>query len=102
MVYLLIKVKIKSKFGGKMTRGKAIVKDGVSLTTYDDPNINKRSFKAMQKQGKECSLQNGILIERYDDVKKEKIAEKIIEDLKNLQTKFQKILDINYTQEVVK
>ncbi len=102
MAYLLIEVKIKSKFGAKATKGKAIIKDGVSLTTYDDPNINKRSFKAMQKQGKECALEKGILIERYPDVKKEKIAEKIEGDLKNLQAKFKKILDLNYTREVVR
>ena len=102
MAYILIKVKMKSKFGGKITNGKAIIKDGVSLTTYDDPNINKRSFKTMQKQGRECGLENGILIERYLGFTKEKITEKIITDLKNLQTKFKKVLDLNYTMEVVR
>ena len=102
MTYVLIKVKMKSKFGGKITNGKAIVKDGVSLTTYDDPNINKRSFKAMQKQGKECGLENGVLIERYHGDKKEKIVEKIITDIKNFQVKFKKVLDLNYKMEVMK
>ncbi len=102
MTYILIKVKLKSKFGGKPTNGKAIVKDNVSLTTYDDLNINKRSFKAMQKQGKECALEKGVLIERYPDMKKEKIAEKIEGDLKNLQAKFKKILDLNWNREAVR
>ena len=74
--YILISILIRSKFERKTTKGKAIIKDGVSLTSYDDPNINKRSFRAMKRK-KDCELQNGILIEHLPGIKKEEIASKI-------------------------
>ena len=102
MSYVLIKIRMKSKLGGKMINGKAIIKDRVALTTYDDPKINENSFKLMKKQGKECELKNGILVERYNDMKKEETLIKIEKDLQQLQAKFRKIMDINYTKEVVR
>ena len=102
MGYIEIRVRMRSRFGAKITNGKSIIKDGVALTTYDDPKITENSFKAMQKQGKECELKKGILVERYDGMSKEEIADKIKEDVKKIQAKFKGIMDINYTRRVVK
>lgn len=102
MAYILIKVRMRNKIGGKMITGKAIVKDDVSLTTYDDPRITKGSFKAMKKQGKDCSIEDGVLIEHYPGLSKEEIAKKVEIDLKNLQIKFRKIMEIEYARKVIK
>jgi len=102
MSYALIKVRMKSKLGGQITNGKVIIKDGVALTTYDNSKITENSFKVMKKQGKECELKNGILVERYDGMKRKEILNKIEKDLQQLQAKFRKIMDLNYTTGVVK
>lgn len=102
MAYILIKVMMRNKIGGKIVVGKSIIKDGVSLTTYDDPRITQRSFKAMKKKGKDCSMDDGVLIEYYPGLEKGEIAKKIETDLKNLGEKFKRIMDIDYTRKVVK
>ena len=102
MAYILIKVRMRNKIGGKIINGKAIVKDGLSSTTYDDSRITQRSFKAMKKQGKDCSMEEGVLIEYWPGLNKEEIARKVEVDLKNLQIKFRKIMEIEYARKVVK
>ena len=102
MGHIVIKVKLKSKFGQQKVEGKSIVKEGVSLTVYTDPRITKSSFAAMKKAGKDCELREGTIIERYKDMTREQIADKIEQDLQHLRARFRKIMIIRHTREVVR
>jgi len=102
MSHIIIQVKMKDKIARKKVEGKSIIRDGVALTTYTDPKITQRSFKAMQEQGKECALKGGILVERYADMKMKKIADRIESDLKQISEKLEKIMEVNYTRKFIR
>jgi len=102
MGYISIKIRMKQKFGNLTTTGKAICKDGVCLTAFNNQKQTEMTYKAMKKQGKDVTLENGIIIERIEGATKEEIAEKIIQDIKNLSEKMKHLMEVKYSKKVVK
>jgi hypothetical protein len=82
--------------------GKAIVRDEISLTTYNDQNQTKITFEALKKQGRDVKFIDGVLIEKYPEMKKEQIAEKLIGEIKILKDKLNKVMKIKYNQQLIK
>lgn len=77
-------------------QGKAIVKDGVSLTTYNDPRQTKSTFLALQKAGKKCEMKEDVIVEYYDGLKAAEISKIIEKNIKDLSEKMQRYMKINY------
>ena len=103
MGYITIYMQMQSKIGNTLiSKGKTIVKDEISLTTFNDPKQTLRTFKMMKKQGKDCSLEKGIIIERFKGLIKDRIADKIEADLEKTAEQLKKIIKIKYWREYEK
>jgi len=97
--YILIRMKSRAKIGNKELNGKVICKDGVCLTTFDDPKQTKKTYEAMKKEGKEVALEGNILVEMIKGAKKEEIAEKIIKEMQVLSKNLSPLMEITYQVE---
>lgn len=103
MAYIEIYLKMQNKaLKSQLIEGKAIVKNGVSLTTYKDPNYTKRTFAALKKLGKNCEFKDNVIVELYEGQKMEEIADSIIATIKQLKQKYSLIMDVEYTRRKVK
>ena len=90
-------MEMKAKIGIQKVIGKAIVKDGVSLTSYDDSNILNASFKQLKKQGKDAELVNNSILENYPGLKAVEIKDRIIEDIEKTKKEVGKLMKITYS-----
>ena len=104
MTYIKICVNLKGKgiMASTSRKAKVIIKDGVSLTSYDNLKFTETTYKKMIKDGKKVNFSNGVIIEEKKDQKKEDIAELFIKDLHDLRKHFGKTMDVTYTKELVK
>ena len=103
MGYIVIHMQMQSKIGNQIiSKAKTIIRDEVSLTTFNDKKQTLRTFKTMKKQGKDCSLEKGIIIERFKGMIKDRIADKIEADLEKTANQLKKIIKVKYWREYEK
>lgn len=103
MSHIVIHMQMKNKIGNQtFARGKSVIKDGVILTTYNNPQITQTHIKGLEKDKKEFSVKDGIIVEIIEGKKAHQIADKIEEDLKQISEKFRKIMEIKISREYVR
>jgi len=103
MVYTEIYLKMQNKMvKTQLIEGKAIIKNGVALTTYKDPEYTKKTFKALKKTGKACELKDNVIIELYEGESMEEITKKILLQIAQLKEKYKSIMNVTYVKVVKK
>jgi len=98
---ILITAKTKSKVSDAINEIRVICKDNLSLTAYSDSKQAKGSYKKMVKDGKQVVFKDGMILEKFKDLKKEQIADNIEKDIKALRRKLGKIVRIDYSRRVI-
>lgn len=100
MGYISIITEMKNRNGGDKTIGKAICKDGLCLTTYNNPSRTEMVFKAMKKDGKDVYLKEGIIFENIKDKTKEEISSDIEIEIKRLSREYKQFMRVTYVKEI--
>ncbi len=98
---ILITAKTKAKVSDAVNEIRVICKDNLSLTAYSDPKQAKGSYKKMIKDGKQVVFKDGMILERFEDLKKEQIADNIEKDIKALRRKLGKLIRVDYSRRVI-
>lgn len=99
MSYITIYMELKSKVGAQKLIGKAVVKDGQSLTVYNDEKVTKTTYEGLKKQNKPVEMINGAILEHYEGMTAHMIKDKIIGDIEQLKTRVNKMMKITYNVE---
>lgn len=98
---ILIIAKTKSKVSDVVNEMKVICKDNLSLTSYSDIRQAKGSYKQMLRGGKQVVFNDGMILEKFNNTTKEKIADKIEKDIKALRRKLGKLIRVDYSRRVI-
>lgn len=103
MAYIKIFVNLRGKKGLPFERkAKIIVKDGVSITSYDDPKFTKVVYDKMIADGKKVTFTDQVLVEEYPKLNKEAIVQKLKTEMDNLAHKLRKTMTVSFSKEYIK
>lgn len=103
MSHIVIYMQMKNKIGNQIfAKGKMIVKNGITLTTYNNSQITQMHIKGLEKDKKEFKLKDNVIAEKHQGKKAHQIADKIEKDLKQLSEQFKKVMDVNISREYVR